>query len=121
MVSVSRTKNTIQKLDVNQQNSGNPANIGTTPVVVYTCPAGKTALVKSFKFRCTGLGAGTQVNVRAKGENLRSTTSGAEAAMIESAGNGIRLTAGQTCDLNGDSGSNNQSGFFDITVQELPA
>lgn len=120
MVSSARTKNSIQKLDVNVQNNGNPVTIGTTPFVLYTCPTGKVALVKSYKVMATGFGAGTKINVRAKATNLR-TTLAVETVMIESAGNGIRLTAGQTIDLNGDSGANNESAFFDINVQELPA
>lgn len=120
MVSDARTKNTIQKLDVNVQNSGNPATIGTTAFVLYTCPAGKVALVKSFKWRPTGFGAGTLMNARAKSVILQQALA-TSAVMFEVAGNGIRLTAGQTIDLNGDSGANNESAFFDVTVQELTA
>lgn len=120
MVSQQRTKNSIQTLDVNVQNSGNPVTIGTTPFVLYTCPTGKTALVKSFKWRPTGFGAGTLMNARAKSVIL-SQKLATSLVMEEIAGNGIRLIAGQTIDLNGDSGANNESGFFDITVQELPA
>lgn len=120
MVSEARTKNTIQKLDVNKQNSGNPNTIGTTPFVLYTCPTGKVALVKSFKWRATGFGAGTEMNARAKSQKLQVTTV-VMTSMSEVAGNGIRLVAGETIDLNGDSGANNESAFFDVSVQELPA
>ena len=114
------SRNQIQVLDVNVQNEGNPNTIGTTPFVLYTCPSNKVALVKSIKVRFTGFGAGTTGNVRAKGNILRTTTS-TETVMIESAGNGIRLVATETVDLNGDSGSNNESAFFDVTIQELSA
>jgi len=114
------TRNQIQVLDVNIQNEGNPTTIGTTPFVLYTCPAGKVALVKSLKARFTGFGAGTLGNVRAKAFILRQTTA-TETVMIESAGNGIRLIATETIDLHGDSGADNESAFFDVTVQELSA
>ena len=120
MVSSARTKNTIQKLDVNKQNSGNPATIGTTAFVLYTCPTGKVALVKSFKWRATGFGAGTEMNARAKSQKIDTTTA-VMGSMREAAGNGIRLVAGETIDLIGDSAANNESAFFDVTVQELPA
>lgn len=120
MVGRTNSRNQIQTADVNRQNSGNPANIGTTPVTLYTCPTGKVAIVKSFKSRFTGFGAGTEGYARAKGQRLR-TTNVIESTMIEIAGNGIRLVAGETIDLAGDSAANNESAFFDITVQELPA
>lgn len=121
MVSHTVARNQTQKIDVNIQNQGNPANIGLTPLVLYTCPAGKIAKVTSFKARCTGLGAGTEFYQRAKGQRLRETTSGAETSMFEVAGNGIRLVAGETIDLAGNSAADNESAFFDIAVQELPA
>ena len=120
MVSHTRARNQTQKVGPNVQGSGNPNTIGTTPFVLYTCPAGKVALVTSFKARFTGFGAGTEGYVRAKGQRLRETTV-VETAMIESAGNGIRLVATETIDLSGDSGANNESAFFDFNVQELPA
>lgn len=120
MVSQTTSRNQIQALDVNVQNDGNPANIGTTPVVLYTCPANRRALVKSFKARFTGLGANTELYQRAKGQRVRQDITGTETTMVEVAGNGIRLTAGQTIDLAGNNAANNGSAFFDITVQELP-
>ena len=87
---------------------------------MYTCPANKTAKIVSFKYRATGFGAGTEMNARAKGQKL-STQTALPSSMEEVAGNGIRLVATETIDLNGDSGANNESAFFDITVQELPA
>lgn len=110
--------NSIQKLDVNVSNDGNPATIGVTPFVLYTCPAKKVALVKSFKYAATGFGAGTLMNARAKTRILDRMTV-ATNTMKEVAGNGIRLVAGETIDLNGDSAADNESAFFDITVQEL--
>lgn len=120
MVGRTNSRNNIQVLDVNVSNSGNPATIGTTPFVLYTCPAGKKALVKSFKWRPTGFGAGTLMNARAKTRILSQKTV-TSSVMEEVAGNGILLIAGETIDLNGDSGANNESAFFDITVQELSA
>lgn len=120
MVSQQRTKNLIQRPDVNISNDGNPNTVGTTPFVLYTCPAGKVAIVKSFKYAATGFGAGTFMNARAKTRIIDRMTV-ATNTMVEVAGNGIRLTAGQTIDLNGDSAADNESAFFDVTIQELPS
>jgi len=114
------SRNTKQVLSANVQSNGNPTTIGTTPVVVYTCPTGKACLVTSYVTRFTGAGSNTGLFVNARGVRLRESTDPNEAA-FEDARNGIRLAAGETITLSGDSGSNNGSAFFIFTGTELPA
>jgi len=115
------SRNQKQSLLQNIQSDGNPTTIGTTAVVLYTCPAGKVALVTGLQVRFTGLGANTSLFVNARGRRLREDTTGTEASMVESAGQGIRLEATETITLTGDSGSDNGDGFFVLSIAELPA
>jgi len=82
------TRNQKQVLLQNIQADGNPVNIGTTAVVMYTCPAGKVALVTSLLVRFTGLGANTILRVLARGRRMRTDATGTEVSMVESAGGG---------------------------------
>jgi len=114
-------RNQIQSLAQNVQADGNPSTIGsTTTITMYTCPAGKVALVTSLLVRFTGLGGNTSVFVNARALRLREATA-TEASMIESAGQGIRLEATETITLTGDNGADNGSAFFVVSVVELPA
>ena len=113
------SRNTINVIP-DQSNSGNPTTIGTTPFVLYTVPAGRKAILKTFVFRATGFGAGTTMQAVANGINLLDTSSTSN-TMVNALVSSIILAAGQTVTLKGDSGSNNESAFFFITFQELPA
>jgi len=117
------SKNISQTIKANVQADGNPVTIGTTPVIIYTCPAGKSCLVISYLTRVTSFGGNTFYFVNARDRRLRRARSadGEEINMIESASGGIRLAAGETISLSGNSGSNNGSAFFVFTGQELPA
>lgn len=112
--------NSIQKTDVNNQVTGTTVLIGTTAVILYTCPTGKRALVKSFKITPTGFGAGTFIDAYKSTTPIKRYTAMAT-AMDEIAGQGILLVAGQTLRLKGDSAANNESADYDISMQELPA
>lgn len=105
----------------NRQGDGNPVTIGTTAVVMYTCPALFVALITDLQVRFTGLGANTSLFVNARARRLREDTTGAETDMVESAGQGIRLVAGETISLSGNNAGNNGSAFFVFTAVELPA
>ena len=113
------SRNTINVIP-DQSASGNPNTIGTTPFVLYTVPTGSKAILKTFLFRSTGFGAGTDMQAVANGIILLDTTTQAT-AMENALSSPVILAAGQTVTLKGDSASNNESAFFFITFQELPA
>jgi len=115
------SRNQKQALPQNVEADGNPTTIGsTTTITIYTCPTGKVALVTNLLVRFTGLGGNTSVFVNAKLRRLREATA-TEASMIESAGQGILLTAGDTVTLTGDNSADNASAFFVFSGEELPA
>lgn len=120
MAEVTVALNSTQKLDINNGGNGNPTTIGINPFVLYVCPVGKVAKVTSFQYRATGFGSGTEMYARANGIRLSEQTT-FPTVMEEVAGNGIRLTPGQSIDLAGDAVSNNASAFYTFAVQELPA
>jgi len=116
------SRNQKQSLLQNVQDDGNPSTIGSgTTITMYTCPAGKVALVTSLLVRFTGLGGNTSLFVNARVRRLREDTTGTEASMVESAGQGIRLEATETITLTGNNAADNGSAFFVISVAELPA
>jgi len=113
-------RNQPQVLGSNVQADGNPNTIGTTAVVVYTCPAGKQCLVTNYQVRFSSFGANTSMFVNARLRRMREALT-VEQTMVESVANGIRLAAGETLTLTGNSGSNNGSAFFIFSGTELPA
>lgn len=113
---------TVQKLDVNKTLSGTFVNAGTTELILYTCPNGKVALVRSYLTRMGSFGSGTFLNWKARGVSLRRTVSPTdtnEAVAVEIAGNGIRLNAGDTISVKGDAAGNNEDGSYSLAIQEL--
>lgn len=114
------SRNTVQVIP-DQSDGANPATIGVTPVVLYTCPANKKALVKTFLFRPTGFGAGTDMNANAAGVRLRTETATSLVMLDALGGREIVLNATETLTLDGDSAADNESAFWFITFQELPA
>ncbi len=101
--------------------SGNPNTIGTTPFVLYTVPTGFKTLLKAFLYRPTGFGAGTKMQPVVAGSNLRDDSSTSTVMFDCLSGATLLLNASETITLKGDSGSNNESAFWFITFQELPA
>jgi len=121
MVSVLVSRNIKQAVTQNRQADGNPTTIGsTTTITMYTCPAGKVAIVTDLQVRFTGLGANTSLFVNARLRRLREDTTGTEANMVQSAGQGIRLAATETITLTGNNAGDNGSAFFIATITELP-
>jgi len=104
-----------------QAASGNPTTIGTTPFVIYTVPTGQKAILKSFVFRPTGFGAGTDMNANVASRRMRVETATSLVMLDAIAGAQLTLVAGDTVTLDGDSGSDNESAFFFISFVELPA
>jgi len=115
-------RNVKQALSQNVEADGNPTTIGsTTTITIYTCPAAKSCVVDDLQVRFTGLGANTSLFVNAKLRRLREDTTGTETSMVQSAGQGILLTAGDTVTLTGNNAGDNGSAFFVFSGTELPA
>ncbi len=111
------TNQVISDLSIN----GTSVVIGTTAVTLYTCPANKKAIIKSFSFAGTSFGAGTYIKSLVNAIETRRTII-IETQQVNSLGSGqIIVTAGQTVQLKGDSGANNESAEYNLTYQELPA
>lgn len=120
MVGTTNSLNQIQKLDVNVRIINRTVAIGTTEVTLYTCPANKAALVKSYQRNCDNLGANSFIRWKAAGGSVARITA-TDTQLVEMAGNGIRLEAGETLAVNGDAVANNGSADFVIGIQELNA
>jgi len=115
------SRNQKQVLAQNVEADGNPTTIGATSIItIYTVPTGKVCLVTNLLFRVTGLGNGTDMQLNAKLRRLREATA-TETSMVESAGQGILMTAGDTVTITGDAASDNGSAFFIFSGEELPA
>lgn len=113
---------TIQKPDTNKTVSGTFTTAGTTELVLYTCPTGKIAIVKSYLTKMGAFGGGTYLDWKARGVSLRRTVSPSdtnEPKAVEIAGNGIRLQSGDTISVQGNAAGNNEDGEYYITIQEL--
>lgn len=103
-----------------KSNNGTSTIIGTTPVIIYTCPTGKKSIIKALSFAGTSYGAGTYIRSLVNGIETRRGTV-IEFAQVNSLPAGqIILTAGQTVSLTGDSAANNSSAEYNVTYQELP-
>jgi len=115
------SRNVKQVLGQNVESDGNPTTIGsTTTITIYTCPTDKSCIVTDLQVRMTGFGGNTSLFVNAKLRRLRESTA-TEASMIQSAGQGILLTAGDTVTLTGNNSGDNGSAFFVFSGEELPA
>ena len=112
--------NQVQKTLGNVNNIAAVTTVGSTPTVLYTCPAGKTATILAFSNQSVALGANTSMKARVKGINLRNMT-GAEAGSTSENINGTLLQAGDTIVLVGDNAANNGTINTFLTIQELPA
>lgn len=121
MVSIARSKNSVQAPEINKSVSAGFVNGGNVRKTIYTCPAGKVAIIKSFKTKMGALGANTYLDWEAKLVSLRHSTVSNDLLNVEIAGNGIRLTATQTLSYLGDAGANNADGSYDVAIQELSA
>lgn len=123
MVSIARSKNSIQTPEFNVGNSASFTNGGNVSKTIYTCPTGKSCIIKSFKTKMGALGANTYLLWRVNGVAFRKTdaTNVNEVVPVEIAGNGIRITAGQTLSYLGDNATNNADGSWSYAGQELPA
>lgn len=121
MTSKIQALNSIQKSSINRSDSQSYVNGGVTERVVYTCPTGYTATVKSYQSKQGAFGGGTLMNFKAKGQIIRRVTVANDAQMVEMAGNGIQLVAGETLSFVGDAAANNEDGAWSYALQELPA
>lgn len=102
------------------QIKGTSVAVGTTPVVLYTCPAGKKSQVQAFSDRSVALGTNAHQHATISGVNLRDM-SAVEASQVDEQIRGFTMNAGDTITLVGDNAANNGTINFLITVQELPA
>jgi len=101
---------------------GNSTVIGTTVVVLYTVPGGKKARVKSGASRFVSGGANTFLQVNVGGERVVRETAAPSPPILQDIATikGMVLEAGETIELEGDSGSDNGSMNFTFTFEELP-
>jgi len=96
-------------------------NVGTTPVVVYTVPAGQQAVVTTYLWQANGFGSGTEVYANLA--NLRMDEETVIQSVFRSvlAGSFAGIKAGETITISGNGGSNNSTVKYLITVKESPA
>jgi len=101
--------------------SGNRTDVGTTPVVIYTCPTGQKARVTTFLWRPNGFGSGTEVFANVAGLRMDAETVIQTVFRSVLQGSDVGIEAGDTITLSGDGGSNNSTVLFFVTVLESPA
>lgn len=123
LVRITTALSNVQKIPPTVGDQSNSSFVGVTPVVLYTCPAGKRAQVQRLAFRTISYGTNTVMQANVKGERVRRTLSPAvdvDPVRIDQA-EFIVLTAGETITLSGDGAGNNGSIDFIFTILELPA
>lgn len=103
---------------------GTLVTVGTTPSVIYTCPAGKKAIINALSDQNVALGANTfqqlRVTIGGVTVNLRKMVA-LEAGSLSENINGMVLNAADKIDATGDNAGNNGTINFFLTVTELPA
>lgn len=100
--------------------AGTVITYGSTPAVIYTCPAGKRASILNFSDTNIALGANTTMWPRVKGQKLRSSGAIETVLTIENASISMTLVPGDTVDFLGNNAGNNGTANYILTVQELP-
>ena len=102
-------------------NSQPNVDVGTTPKVIYTCPAGKVATIRKLATRMISFGTGTIAAVRVNGFAVRENIIAPDTSLVDiPQASGATLDAGQTITLTSNGAGNNDSMNSLTVIEELP-
>ena len=122
MTSITTALNAVQKGIPAITNRQSNVTIGTTAVIIYTCPAGRSALIKKIAVRTISYGGNVLLNTLINGQRIRRTnTPDVDADLVDQPqGAGSTLAAGETISLTGDNAADNGSMDTLTVVEEHP-
>lgn len=102
--------------------NGTATDVGSTPHVFYTVPAGKKAIIKWLAFQMVSLGANTFMEVKIKSAPITPQQQFVDTVLqVPNINPNFELAAGDTITADGDNVANNGTINMFLTVSELPA